>query len=299
MNDLYEYDVALSFAGEDRAYVRAVADKLSSSGVKVFFDEYEQVYMWGKDLYEHLHEVYTSKAKYCVAFISNAYAKKIWTTLERRSAQERALRESNEYLLPARFDSTQLPGLSSTVGYIDLTKLGPEEFAQIIIEKLNQSHSPSITQTPVNYNLPKKPAQPFNPYDEANRFISFLQARLQERANALQNAGASLSVFQRADKTCVRVVRSGQAVFSLDIWTGGIAGDKGISFYGVDGEIRIQSDASNGWAELIWDNGREEVALKVTDLSLLGHLSSSGETMTFDEFTERIWNRIVAALDRA
>ena len=36
----FEYDVCLSFAGEQREYVEQVADKLKSRGVRVFFDDY-------------------------------------------------------------------------------------------------------------------------------------------------------------------------------------------------------------------------------------------------------------------
>jgi hypothetical protein len=48
------YDVALSFAGEDRDYVRAVAESLRKREKRVFFDEFEKARLWGKDLYQHL-----------------------------------------------------------------------------------------------------------------------------------------------------------------------------------------------------------------------------------------------------
>jgi hypothetical protein len=66
--------------------------------------------------------VYRKLARYCVLFASADYARKVWTNHERRSAQARALRERSEYVLPARFDDTEIPGLSSTVGYIDLRR---------------------------------------------------------------------------------------------------------------------------------------------------------------------------------
>ncbi len=40
-----EFDVALSFAGEDRRYVESVAQELRSRRVKVFYDKYEQTDM--------------------------------------------------------------------------------------------------------------------------------------------------------------------------------------------------------------------------------------------------------------
>ena len=57
------FQVGLSFASEDRTYVKRVAESLSQKGVSVFFDEFHQVDMWGKDLYQHLNEVYKSQLR--------------------------------------------------------------------------------------------------------------------------------------------------------------------------------------------------------------------------------------------
>lgn len=144
----YGYDVCLSFAGEDRAFVRSVAANLRANGIRVFYDEYEEVGLWGKDLYEHLDDVYKNSARYCVMFISDNYAKKLWTTHERRSAQERAFKENSEYILPARFDDTPVPGLRDTVGYIDLGRHTPTSFSEILRVKiggcLRKSYLPPI-----------------------------------------------------------------------------------------------------------------------------------------------------------
>lgn len=136
--DQFEYDVCLSFAGEDRDYVSQTAHILRNKGIRVFYDEYEEAELWGKDLYAHLHEVYSSFARYCVVFISQHYAKKLWTNHERRAAQERAFKESTEYILPARFDDTRVPGLPDTVGYINLKNRTPDSLADLISEKLGE-----------------------------------------------------------------------------------------------------------------------------------------------------------------
>lgn len=131
-----EYDVVLSFAGEDRKYVEKVASFLKKSGIKLFYDNYEDVNLWGKDLYQHLDNVYQNKGKYAVVFISDAYAKKLWTSHELKSAQARAFADSEEYILPARFDETEIPGIRKTIGYVDLRELTPTQFAKKIIKKL-------------------------------------------------------------------------------------------------------------------------------------------------------------------
>lgn len=132
----FEYDVCLSFAGGDREYVRLVATALRKAGVRVFYDEYEEVGLWGKDLYVHLDDVYKNAARFCVLFVSKHFADKLWTNHERRSAQERALKENTEYILPARFDDTPIPGLRDTVGYIDLRGRNPDKLAELIRDKI-------------------------------------------------------------------------------------------------------------------------------------------------------------------
>lgn len=77
----YQYDVCLSFAGENHDYVQKVAAHLISKNVRVFYDEYEIVKFWGKDLYVHFDYIYREAARYCVLFISRAYADKLWTNL--------------------------------------------------------------------------------------------------------------------------------------------------------------------------------------------------------------------------
>lgn len=132
----WDYDVAFSFAGEDRAYVEAVAETVRAQGIRVFYDHYETVSLWGRDLYEHLADVYQKRSRYTVIFVSSAYAKKVWTTHERKSAQARAFQESREYILPARFDDTEIPGLLPQIGYIDLADTSPVQLAELIVAKL-------------------------------------------------------------------------------------------------------------------------------------------------------------------
>lgn len=136
MVTVFKYDVALSFAGEDRAYVDCVAHVLRDRGVKVFYDLFEEVDLWGKDLYSYLSDVYSKRACFTVMFISAAYGKKLWANHERRAAQARAFQEYQEYILPTRFDETEIPGVLPTVGYISLRGRSPEDLASLITKKL-------------------------------------------------------------------------------------------------------------------------------------------------------------------
>jgi len=137
--DKEDYEVVLSFAGEDREYVEKVAEYLRDSSVKVFYDKYEEVTLWGKDLSEHLDKVYRGSARYCVMFISKHYANKVWASHERKSALARAIEEKEEYILPARFDDTGIPGIRPTIGYVDLSDKTPEELGEMILRKLGRT----------------------------------------------------------------------------------------------------------------------------------------------------------------
>ena len=139
MSNTKEFEIALSFAGEDREYVDQVANLLRSSGVKLFYDLFEEENLWGKNLYDYLTDIYMNKAHYTIMFISKNYAKKVWANHERESMQATAFQESQEYILPARFDDTPIPGVLPTTGYIDISTKSPERFVKIIHKKLVNS----------------------------------------------------------------------------------------------------------------------------------------------------------------
>lgn len=134
----YKYDVTLSFAGEDRDYVEAVAQHLKQNGIRVFYDKFEEVDLWGKDLGIHFDYVYRKGARYCVIFISGNYKKKIWTNHKIKTAIARAIETNVEYILPARFDDTEIDGIRPTLGFIDLRKISPDEFAYLVMKKLEK-----------------------------------------------------------------------------------------------------------------------------------------------------------------
>jgi len=146
----FEYDIALSFAGEEREYVEIVAGELKKQDIKVFYDQYEKTNMWGKNIYEYLAEVYSKKSLFCVIFISEEYAKKIWTHHELKSALSRAIRQKEEYILPAKFDDTEITGFED-VSYIDLKDYSPYKFAELVIDKIKKSDINNLEERLMNY----------------------------------------------------------------------------------------------------------------------------------------------------
>lgn len=132
----YEYQIALSFAGEDRIHADQLARLLNKQGIRVFYDDFERATLWGQDLYRYLTEIYQKKAKYCVMFISNHYAKKRWTNLECRAAQARAFQENYPFIIPIKIDNTEIPGILPTVAYMSLKEDGINLIFQTLLNKL-------------------------------------------------------------------------------------------------------------------------------------------------------------------
>lgn len=130
------YDVAISFAGEDRLVAGDIASGLVLKGLNVFYDEYVEADLWGKDLYVHLTKVYRDDSKFCLMLVSDSYAAKQWTNHERRAAQSRAFSENREYILPLRLDDAQIDAILDTTGYIDFRKKTVEEVVELVVAKV-------------------------------------------------------------------------------------------------------------------------------------------------------------------
>jgi len=145
MSSTYEFEVSFSFAGEDRAFVKEVASYLVENNVKVFYDEFQEIDLWGKDLYVYLDEIYRKKSRYCVVFISKHYKEKLWTNHERESAQARAFQENSEYILPFRLDDTEIPGIKPTTGYLSSKNISSQKLAEAISKKINAG-SPQLIE---------------------------------------------------------------------------------------------------------------------------------------------------------
>lgn len=79
-----QFEVAFSFAGEQRALVSAMATELERVlGVgTVFYDEWFEAHIAGKDCDLTLQEIYFKRANLVVPCVSQNYASKLWPQIE-------------------------------------------------------------------------------------------------------------------------------------------------------------------------------------------------------------------------
>ena len=137
--DAFEYDVAVSFAEADKEVAGELANLLRGKQIKVFLDEYTSLAQWGKDILDHLVNLYARKARYCVLLISRHYPLRSWTAAERTSARELALRDAQEYILPVQLDDSDVPGIREVEGYRDLRRDSMESIADLLDQKLHET----------------------------------------------------------------------------------------------------------------------------------------------------------------
>lgn len=138
----YPYDVAISFAGEDRIIAEKLSDYLVELGLSVFYDKLEEHKLLGKNLYQYLQKIYKDSAQTCIVLISQNYVRKPWTLHELEQIQARIFEtrtdNENEYLLPVRIDDTKIPGINSIIGYIDAREKTISEIAHIVYKKISE-----------------------------------------------------------------------------------------------------------------------------------------------------------------
>ena len=136
MMSAVKYQVALSFAGDQRCYVENVAQHLASRRIAVFYDGFETAPLWGRNGAEAFHEAFAEQSAHVVMFVSKSYIEKAWPRHERRSTLSRMVKEEREYVLPVRFDDTPVPGLPDDVIFLRADEYTPAELSATIAEKL-------------------------------------------------------------------------------------------------------------------------------------------------------------------
>lgn len=137
----YSYDVAISFAGENREFAEAVANGLKKSGVNVFYDNFYASELWGEDLSVSLREVYHETSRFCIMVISAPYVEKMWTNFERQQAIERLIKQKGKaYILPVRLDgySGEVPGLSGLIGFLSVDSSQPDIVIDVFLKKIGK-----------------------------------------------------------------------------------------------------------------------------------------------------------------
>jgi hypothetical protein len=78
----YDFDFAISFAGENRALAKCIADNIAILDASIFFDEYFETNFLGSAWTGQFREIFARKCRLVVCLLDTNYEKKIWPTFE-------------------------------------------------------------------------------------------------------------------------------------------------------------------------------------------------------------------------
>ncbi len=130
----YQYDVALSFAGENRDEAEKLRTALMAKGLRVFYDKDHKAYLWGKGQDEY-DKIFGPDSRFVIPLISEHYKEKKWPRYEFSVALTEAKKRAEEFILPVRVDDTALLGLLDDLNYMDFRKDDVGDIADAVIAK--------------------------------------------------------------------------------------------------------------------------------------------------------------------
>lgn len=137
------FAVALSFSGDRRDYVSRVADVLTSAlgRERVFYDKYFEAELARPNLDIYLQDIYHNESELIVVFLCAQYELKEWCGLEWRAIRDLIKARKEADVMPMRFDDSQISGMFSMDGYIDLDQRSSEEVARLILRRLARNRT--------------------------------------------------------------------------------------------------------------------------------------------------------------
>ena len=132
----FEFDFALSFAGQDRPVAAQLALQLQLGGATVFYDHYYRSRLLGRKLHREIRLLYGSRSRFVVPLVSSHYLARYFPVAELVAAKLEEDSRESEFILPIRLDDTLVPGLDSDVCYADVREQSIEQIADVLLAKL-------------------------------------------------------------------------------------------------------------------------------------------------------------------
>ncbi len=139
------FHIALSFPGEHRAFVEKLAERLAVAVPResIFYDQWYEAELAVPNLDLVLQKIYRHQAELVVVFLCQEYESKEWCKLEWRAVRDVLKQCDPHSIMPVRFDDTEIPGLLSIDGYLDVKGRSPEAIADLILKRLpHETKSP-------------------------------------------------------------------------------------------------------------------------------------------------------------
>lgn len=110
--NIYKFDVAISFAGENRALADYITTWLRIFDYEVFYDELYEANYLGSSWTTRFEDIFNKESRYVLCILDEFHKDKIWPTFERECFQERVKDES---VIPIFLDKTKFVGIPQDI----------------------------------------------------------------------------------------------------------------------------------------------------------------------------------------
>ncbi len=142
------FRIAFSFAGEVRDFVAKTAAILAKEFGEeaILYDKYHEAEFARWDLGTYLTKLYSHEADLIVPVFCPAYSGKSWTEREWSHIHGFLINKADGHrVMPARFQNATADGLTPASGFIELDDKTPEQFAALILRRLELNDGKSTT----------------------------------------------------------------------------------------------------------------------------------------------------------
>lgn len=133
----HSFDVALSFPGQARDLVEAVASELEGliGPNSYFYDSNYTSQLARPSLDLLLQDIYRNRSKLIVVFLSGDYQNRDWCGIEFRAISDIIAEREHQRIMFIRTDDGAVEGIFKTDGYVDARKFSAKQLAEFIYER--------------------------------------------------------------------------------------------------------------------------------------------------------------------
>lgn len=305
--DQKPYDLAVSFAGEQRDYVAATVAACKRLSLKVFYDKDKNNDWWGGNFIRSQRVIYSAESRFFVPFISTEYLAKPIPMDEFSAAMLTAVKQGDGYILPVLVGKVSVPAdlLHPHIHYLRSDDYTPEQLARELARKVRESTKAGtppaelgpVVQEALNLRLPRVPHSDWSKYEELDHTFDHLLVSFVKGAPRLRDKGFICTAKQLGDRLTVRVERGGRTLFALDVTKGGgPLGEDHITWS--IGKGSYSANTFNGWAAPEWDRQRDMAVLKVNDLASFSG-GELGQSVSAHELFLLFWDKMIDTLERS
>lgn len=306
------YDLAVSFAGEQRDYVEKVVRACQQLGLSIFYYRDMAIDWWGKSYLAEQRSIYSGRTRFFVPFISPEYLAKPIPMDEFSSALMTALTHGDDYILPVLIKNVTVPVemLHPHIHYLRAEDYDPQSLALAMKQKVAQSSGAGKPAVKIDSlmgeaapapassgrRLPRVTSHDFSVYQELDNICEYLLDQFTRELPNLAEVGLVGTARRRSDAISVRVENLGRLVYGLDVDRNGGMGDQTITF---KFDARSHSSGFNAWATPFFDTATQSAKIKYSDMTAAMYGKSIEQALTKEELFDLLWKRMVESIESA